>query len=655
MSVVRIEKSGITGWGGRPDLYIRDVKMSPLLYAMSDIPASRAWKEVSRNAVKTFAGCGINIVCVDVNLKDGWKEDGTLDATFLFREIEAVLESNPQAKIIARLHLNPPYFWMRKYPEELITFYGAPSTDSGDYGDRLIAKDRTLEMKVSFASLKWQKDCGDVLREFCKCAKTNPMGEALVGIQVAYGTCGEWHYFGKYADENAFEADYSVPMRRFFRTYLREKYKTKENFQKYYGGNVDFESVELPTPKQKSLYWQTDLLDPEKHSLIIDAQKCYSLSAAKAITYFCKIIKETCGKEMLAGSFYGYFFLIGAAPAAHYEPNVVFEEDSVDFLAGPCGYIENKKSGKMNLLRYLPESNRLNGKLFLCEMDQGYRSYSCGEIYKCENEQEYEAILKRNILENLIHGHGAWYYDHRLPTDSIYEKTSYWTSKESLATIKRLQEFADSVLLNRPFVKTTDVLVVQDTERAYYTAKQYDHFALIDALGKSGVGFDNVYLSDLQKCDLSRYKCVLFVNCQIFSKDLLEYVKTKVCGQGRTVLFMGQLKYIIDDCSISQSALEIFGAEEVGLAHKEKKEEKEIYYSEEIFYDNQFYREFFRRAGVHIYTEGNEVCIADNNMVMIHTKDIPFSTLHLHSGDLRVKNGDCSTIVYDTQTGKRIL
>lgn len=650
MSVARIDKSEITGWGGRPDLYVDEKITPPLLYAMSDIPASRAWTDVSRKNVKNFGECGIHIVCIDANLKDGWLESGEFDPTEFFKQMQAVAESNPQAKVIVRLHLNPPYFWLRKNKEEQIVFYGVESTDGGDYGDRLIAKDRTSEMKVSFASKKWQKDCGEVLRKFCKIVTSDERGKPLIGIQVAYGTCGEWHYFGKYYGDDAFVADYSMPMTTFYRAYLQEKYHTLNDLRVVYGNAATFENIQQPSPQEKSAYWEKDLLNPETDAKLIDAQKCYSLSAAQAISFFCKVIKDACGNGMLAGAFYGYFFLIGAAPSAHYEPHKIYLDDNVDFLAGPAGYIENKRSGNMNLLRHLPEASRLNGKLFLCEMDQGFSSVSCGSVYTCESETEYEAILKRNVVENLIHGNGAWYYDHRLGTDSIYEKKGYWETQSRLQTISDLQAFG-SVLLSRPFVKSTDVLVVQDTELAYYTAKQYDHFALINALGKSGAGIDQVYLKDLPKCDLSRYKCVIFANCKIFPKETYDFIRKNVTGVNRWTLFMGDGDCVVNGKIVRGGAAKAFEAK----PYMETLRESGVYVSEEIIYDGNVLRAVFKKAGVHVYTENHEVVVADNGMVMVHTKGIEKTVLHLHCGTIELENGDCRTVVYDTNTGERLL
>ena len=37
-----------------------------------------------------------------------------------------------------------------------------------------------------------------VLKQFCEALKSSSFGEEVVSVQVAYGTYGEWHRYGKY-------------------------------------------------------------------------------------------------------------------------------------------------------------------------------------------------------------------------------------------------------------------------------------------------------------------------------------------------------------------------------------------------------------------------------------------------------------------------
>ena len=666
MSVAKIDKSSVTRQGGRPELIIDGEKVAPLWYALSDIPAAKAWKDCSQRAIKNFAACGVDVVCVDTNLHECLTENGC-DPSPLYKDISAVLQANPHAKVVTRLHINPPYWWLRQNPKEQIVFVGQRETDgqtnyvelertdSGTYGDRTIARAKVVptEIRASMASEKFLHDCGEMIKLLCRQVKLHPLGAALIGVQPAYGHCGEWHYWGTY--NGSCEADYSEPMQKLFRKIVKERYQTETELQRFYGADATFENVTLASPKERENYREGEMLTPEKHTQVIDSMRTYSCAAAEAICYLCKCIKQE-NKDLLAGSFYGYFFSAESAFAAHGEVQKLFADENVDFLAGPCSYQFNKETGTANMLRYLPESCRLNGKLFIVEMDQGYRGWNgiTQKPYVCESEEEYATLLKRNIMENILLGHGALYYDQRLPTVSIYEKEEYWNMPERLATIAEIQKICQR-LLYKETKKTTDVLLVFDSERLYYQRKPTGTFELLQAIFKSGAGVDRIYLSDIEKCDISRYKCVLFVDCFVLDRKTYTYIQHAVLSGGRTVVFMERFAVMVEGETNESRFAEYIGALRADKYAEYEKENCRICIMPERIENRAFYHDLFKRAGAHIYTNNGEVVVADNEMVMVHCKDIPHTTLHLPCGNIELENGKYNTAVYNIYTGKKLL
>ena len=80
-----------------------------------------------------------------------------------------------------------------------------------------------------------------------------------------------------------------------------------------------------------------------------------------------------------------------------------------------------------------------------------------------------------------------------------------------------------------------------------------------------------------------------------------------------------------------------------------------VYYCENAVYSAQWYNGVFRKAGAHIYTDHREVVVADNNLVMVHCKNIAKTHLHLKDRDILLDNGACNTYVFDVETGERLL
>lgn len=655
---------------GYPALYVDGQRTAPLMYALHDHPLGVPRSEFAKKNLPHFHKIGVNLVSVCTSIDRDWKEDGSYDAAHPIDCIKTVKELHPNAKIHFRLNLTPPYWWMRKYPEELIEYYGVASADTGR-GRNTTEKDKTKEIRASFVSERWICDVCKVLRQFCKALKASGLSNEVFSVQLAYGTYGEWHMYGQYYGKDTYEGDYSQPMERFFRKYLKKKYKTEEMLCKAWGEQVSFETAELAPPAMRHALQDNDTYRyPECSMRALDSLKCFQLGAPYAISRFAKQLKKCWGDGLLVGSFYGYYFACGDVFSRMLEPHLLLNDKNIDFLAAPNAYTANKFSGNAAFLRYCAESMRLNGKLFWNEMDQGYKAFynyrGKGNVYLCENNEEYNALVKRNVLENVLRGMGAWYFDHNHPED-FYKpvKIGYWDDPERLVALKEIQQFTEELPKIRPTYKSSaDVLLVFDTESVYYYGigggmqdknNTYNHFDFADALEKSGAAYDMIWLYDLQKCDLSQYKCVLFVSCDAMRKKEYNYIRKTVMGGGRTVVFMCNNGYILNNKTSVANMSKLYGfTPQDGYLEQESDAYRVVSVSE-YQYEAEFYRELFRNAGAHIYSEGGEVVCVANDLVMLHCKEMPETTLHLKCGDITVKNEKYTTKVYDNLTGQRLL
>ena len=655
---------------GYPALFIDGKRTAPLMYALTDHPLGRPNTEFGRKNLPHFYNIGVNIVSVCSSIEKDWKEDGSYDAAHPITCIKEVKQLHPNAKIHFRLNLTPPYWWMRKYPKELIKYYGVDSVDTGA-GRNVTEKDKTKEIRASFVSERWIRDVNKVLKQFCQALKASGFSEEVVSVQVAYGAYGEWHMYGKYYGDDAYEGDYSQPMLRFFRKYLKKKYKTEQSLEKAWGEKVRFETAELATPSMRhQLQDNNTYRYPEYCMRAIDSLKCFQLSAPWAISKFAKTLKQAWGEGLLVGTFYGYYFGCGDVFSRMLEPHLLLNDKNIDFLAAPNAYTANKFSGNAAFLRYCAESVRLNGKLFLSEMDQGYKAYfnyrGKGNVYLCENNQEYNALVKRNVMENVLRGMGAWYFDHNHPEDFYKsEKIGYWDDPERLQALQEIQDFTEKIpVIREKYSPCADVLVVFDTESVYYYGvgggeqdknNTYNHFDFADALAKSGVAYDIIWLYDLQKCDLSKYKCVLFVSCDAMRKKEYEYIRKTVMGGGRTVAFICNNGYILDNKTAVSNMTKLYGEEIKDGYYETERDDYRLVTVSGYQYKPSFYRELFRKSGAHIYTDNDEVLCVANDLVMLHCKEKPVTTLHLKSGDITIENEKYTTKVYDNLTGQRLL
>ena len=661
--------------GGYPALYENGKRKPPLFYQLAKCNPDHA---CAQKCIPQFHEAGIDVVGFMLYIKDDWHESG-YDGKGLLQKISDVKRANPNAKLLIRALLLPPYWWMRQNPDELIQYYGVESVDTENINPNA-NKDKTNEIRVSFASKKWQKEVCEVLVKMRSIIVENGYGEDIFAIQVAYGTCGEWHMFGKYHGEGLFEGDYSLPMIAYFREYLRKKYRTNKALQRAWGNSaVTFKTAALATPAQRKTYKEVDgylYRLPEDCMQALDSLKCLQTAAPAAISTFAKCLKEAWGKKVLVGSFYGYYFACGDVFGRMLEPHMLFEDENVDYLAGPNAYTANKWGGNAAFLRYCAESVRLNGKLFISEIDQGYKAWSCyrnvknNNKYLCEDNAEYNAITARNVFESVMRGMGAWFFEHQHPEDysRLDLKTGYWDDPERMACIAKIRQATEKMIANRPvFENSADVLIVYDTQSIYHFGPSltgdlsdvhntYNHFDMADAIAKSGVGYDMIWLYDLKKCDISKYKCVLFVACEAMRKSDYDYILGVVMGGGRTVAFMRKNGYIVDNQTDYNNMTGLYGGSALEDSYfEEQRENCRVVGIPQFEYDRNFYTRLFESAGAHIYARGGEVVTAQNNYVLVHTKGISQTVLHLACGDVTVQNEKCGTVIYDNLTGERIF
>ena len=662
---------------GYPALYENGEKKAPLIYHLARGGPEHPY---AQKCIPQFHSVGIDVVGLIYELRFDWMREG-FNGRFLLEKIAKVKQANPDAKILLRLKLCPPHWWMRENRGELIEYYQVETRDLEYMISPTVSTDYLNDMRVSFVSKKWWQDTDKILKEMYHVLVEHGYGQDIFSIQPAYGTYGEWHIFGKYdgKEDELFEGDYSQPMLDFFRSYLKEKYGTDEMLQKAWKNNkATLATAELATPQQRKIYQeQNELLYrlPEENMQALDTFKCLQLAATTAISHFAESLKNIWSRKVLVGVFYGYYFACGDVFKRLLETQELFDDKNIDYLAAPNPYTANKKGGNTAFLRYFAESMRLNGKLFFSEIDQGYKAYcryrneKNDNKYICADDAEYVAITARNVFDSVLRGMGAWFFDHQHPEDyqRLEEKTGYWDTPARMNGIRRIHEATKRMMALRPvFQSSADVLIVYDTQSIYHFGPSltgdlsdvhntYNQFDMADAIAKSGAAYDTIFLSDLQKCNINQYKCVVFVACAAMSQSDFSYIQSTVKGGNRTIVFMRENGYIVSEKTSKENMQKLYETNELDKYVEQTRENYKIVALPQFMYDINFYRTLFAGAGAHIYADKGEVIVSANGFVMVHTKGIEKTLLHLACGDIILENGTCNTMIYDNQSGERIF
>ena len=542
---------------GRPTLLVDGAPEYPMLYALTDVPGGRfSWEDVPARNVRAFARTvGVRLFQLDLAMEHVFLEDGTVDLAVARRQIQGVLDARADAGVVLRLHVRPPRWWLARHPEELTVFLDAATQPEHVAGhNRFIEDDLKAVPRVSLASSRWLREMGDVVGRFCRDLARTPEGDALVGIQVASGVYGEWHYWG-FTDH---EVDGGPAMTLAFRRWLQARYGTDAALRTAWGNpSATLASAEVPGLAARRETKDGPFRDPVTEQRVIDYTRCQHEAVADAILHFCRIVKESWPRPLVTGTFYGYFFACFGRDQAggHLELVRVLRSPYVDYLSAPSAYYpESSEVGDPYRSRGIVASARQHGKLWLDEMDQAVplRSYADAEYPKSLTESI--AKVRRNVMFGQAGGSGLWFYDFgpsgfsQGPAQSRTNAlgvNGWWDDPALLADIGKLRAFLQA-RVSVPWQTAADTLAVFDTQSYYHTrsvkeAPDAISHALVNwgtlGLYRAGIAFDALLLQDLPEADLSPYKVVVFFNTWRLDAEERRLVRQKVATGGRHVVW----------------------------------------------------------------------------------------------------------------------
>lgn len=697
-------------YNNKPTLFVDDHAVTPDFYSLTHAYGARwSWEEVPQRNLKNFTDLGLRLFQLDLYFEDIWyKNADTLDISKARRQVRGLLDVCPDAAVIIRVHVNAPFWWNEQNPQECTQYADGP-VDQRTYGPPFNNEDGDIDrpLRASLASLRWRKESGERLREFCTRMAATPEGNSVIGIHVSGGVYGEWHYWGFINHD----PDTGPAMTAYYKEWLKRKYKSTQALQKAWGNNVNFDFTNITVPDSAERNYTADkgFRDPQKEQRVIDYFSAQQEAVAEDIEYFTSIVKKTWPRPLIVGVFYGYLHMTFCRQAAggHLLIERILNCPTVDYLAAPQSYWGAAQlAGGSGNSRGVIESAILHGKLWLDEMDNGHLQKT-RVVDPARNsgsyDQQYLPVLQRSALYPLMRGTGLWYYDFG-PRESF----GWWDHPVYLKSIREIKDLFDS-RINVPYSPVADVLYVWDQESFLYVKNGWTpvSYNLIDQsfeeVLRSGTVSDQIYLFDLDKVDLSKYKAILFMNVYKLSDEQKQFIKTKVATSGRTLIWnylpgytnstSNSLEYVKTLTGFDISPFESQKSPEVsvsatsetyafeapvqpmavisdpkcevlarlkdtGEAIVGRKRQKDwvSVYSTLPLHGTDFYRSLFKSAGCHIYNEANDFTYVNSGLMMVHTKEGGSRTLHLKNGkDVSLELPPYSTWILDAQTGQVLL
>jgi len=646
---------------GKPTLFIRGEPVYACFYALTDCPGGRfSFEEGPRQSIRQFVESGFRLFQLDLFLSDCWTKPGPLSVDLARRQIRGILDLCPDGVVVLRWHVNMPQWWLAQNPGELTRYAnGDLENPERTVPVRYIQDDLRRTPRASLASELWMRDARAKTAELLKGLAATPEAAALAGVHVACGVYGEWHYWGFMRNE----PDVSRPMQRRFAAYRRRLGRPE---------------VPVPTTEQRKQLDHGIFRDPHAQQSVIDYYRCQQEMVAERIVDLCALVKRNWSGPILTGTFYGYFFSMfdRQATGGHLPLHQVLQSPHVDYLSAPQAYgALYRDLGGSGITRALIETVRLNGKLFLDEMDQTPSWKWLNNVdtaFQLTDLDADIALIRRNVLESFTRGAGLWYYDFGPGNQS-----GWWADTRLIAEIKRLRELLDRYH-RRDYQPAGDVLFVFDTDVYYYTGTIQGTDPLTDPLAvnrtmgeawRSGAAVETIHLRDLERIDLARFKVVVFANTWVMSAAQRRYVRERVIAPGRHVVFQGLPAYGDGDTyniDFSRYAtglalqpkegLPFRPALSAGETNENLTQHGNVWFAAAPPLPARDWRRIFSEAGVHLYTGEGDIVHAGGGLVLIHTKDGGPRQLRFRGGaSAAVTFPPKSSLLFDAASGEQLL
>ncbi|CAL1516461.1 beta-galactosidase [Chitinophaga sp. MM2321] len=513
---------------GVPALYINDTPYPPFAY-MSYLGEEKYYREAAIAGIHLYnipaylGDRGINSTSgIKPFRTPVWLGKNTYDYKGIIHDFEEVLRADPAAKVIIRLHLDPPVWWEKENPDAVCRL-----PDGSGY-------------RTSFSSPKWQHDAGEVLREVVKWLLHSPYSAHVAGVHVAGGFTEEWFYHYKdhfYDESNARKVA--------FRKWLRQHYADNTDSLRHAWNDqtITFDQA-LPADisgTDRKREWRNAATD-QRYFNTFDFQ---ATTIADHIAYSCKIVKDASNNCLLTGAFYGYHYFVSDPRRGHGALAKLLDCPYLDYLSSPNDY--NRVAGEDWAPMAAIKSVQLHGKLWLAENDTRTTLttllkerapaiappgewYTNGVWIGPDKMSTSVSLLRKNLARMLAYGYGGWWFD----------MWGGWFSDPALLAVlhEGQQYFVEYPDAACPQMKPEVAVVVderlQEWDKDYggltgeITGNRY-------ALGKTGAPYDLYLRTDLNKVSAGQYKVIWLMGIMDPNEQELTLIK-KWAAKGMMVL-----------------------------------------------------------------------------------------------------------------------
>ena len=635
-------KCEVRTFGGYPVLYIDGEAQVPILFfGNTDLG-----KNVTAQArMAGEAGIHLHSAIYNLHFLDGSKpltcpeirEPSARHAiTDLQRCLDQILDGDPEGKIFIRVKVGA-YF--REAPPEW-------EDQLIRYADGSIYPEGSDLCLVSTSSEKWAAAVDEKLTEIVRyMLSEEKYREHIAAIHLE--NC-EWFEYG-FRESGS---DCSPVADAAFMAWQKAKYGEAHVCVPV--------PRDLPNNRSFELYRNTLLLQPEEQRYI-DYFDFINDLVSDRIERFARVVKEASDHRLLALAFYGYLFELADCQSGHYKLQKLLRSPWLDGFAGPVSYADRSAGaphgavGATSAYMTVMDSVARHGKIWFQESDQRTAvngSPDGGWLPNTGTVEDLQQIHRREVGDIMMHGCGMWAMD--------LMDTGWLMDPKIWENLAELQVMYRNFIAKKTMHSDFDVVLVAD-EAAESVVGQPSFNGISGsllsasrfALYRAGVSFAFAEINDVADGLFGDGKLYIFLNPYRISHEtacrLHQQLQGKkalwMYGFGETapedVEMLTGMRIGLTEPGLAKPALTEVGKTKYAalpmdgktVTHRYAAETGNVYgvyengacgfagTGDHWFYggtslDAALIRGMAAEAGIHIYTEGEDLFITDGKIAV---------------------------------------
>lgn len=534
------KRAELRSTGSRTTMYVDGKPMVPRIW--------KGGKKGEWEAVEQFGKCGFNIFKIQVELREVWKKDGSVDTRKIREDMRRCLKVNPDAMLLFQLSVRPRRNWGIDNPGEVfmngkgeyavfqnvrvVGYTPKPIDEGGRYA------------AFSYMSEKFTEDMGAVIKCVFEDVESWPESKNLVATYVCGGTDNQWlDLFDNSSSAKRQAADYSPASVRSFRTFLREKYGTADAMRKAWGRDdvESFDSVQVPS---EDSFWTKERTFFRLHgaSPESDWRHCWARSTNRMRLHFARIIKETTGGRVLVGSYCPHGGLEGFPLISKSDTKTLLESPHYDFFAVVPAYARDF-SDPIRVACFTGSCVR-RGKLYISELDLRNAEVGTWGLWGTDfwRENHNAVTFRRKAIQYAADAfvHGGSYH-------ACDMSGGYYNTPAAMETWTAVNRIADHV---RPLPVSPNHVAIVGGERYWDHQSMRQNRVLpyyvreITACiyGNSGLPYENYLLDDiLEDKDAELPKVIVFNDLTTATPEQFAELRRRYARDGRVLVYSWRL------------------------------------------------------------------------------------------------------------------